>query len=163
MSAAARRARERPRLASTGGTETTTRAKTLRLAGVLSEESGLYERAEKLHEQGLALYRRLGNRGGVAASLTSLGSLAYAVGDLELGMLLTQANAAFGRDVAGSRMAAWAMSQALPALMRRADGRVLAAACALERAAEEEARRWREDEQVTLRGRSEATRLAIPA
>lgn len=43
-----------------------------------------------------------------------------------IGMLLTQANTAFGRDVAGSRVAAWAMSQALPALMRRADGRVLA-------------------------------------
>jgi hypothetical protein len=48
-------------------------------------------------------------------------------------------------------------------LAKEADGRVLASACALERAAEQEARRWREDEEVTLRGRSEATRLAIPA
>ncbi len=42
-----------------------------------------------------------------------------------IGMLLSQANAAFGREQPGSRVAAWAMSQALPALMRRADGRVL--------------------------------------
>jgi adenylate cyclase len=48
-------------------------------------------------------------------------------------------------------------------LAKEADGRVLASACALERAREEEARRWREDEEVTLRGRSEATRLAVPA
>ena len=48
-------------------------------------------------------------------------------------------------------------------LAKEAAGRVIASAGALERAGEEEARRWREDEEVTLRGRSEATRLAIPA
>ena len=48
-------------------------------------------------------------------------------------------------------------------LAKEADGRVIASACALERAGEQEARCWREDEEVTLRGRSEATRLAIPA
>jgi adenylate cyclase len=48
-------------------------------------------------------------------------------------------------------------------LAKEADGRVLASACALERAGHDEARCWREDEEVTLRGRSEATRLAIPA
>ncbi len=40
-------------------------------------------------------------------------------------MLLSQAGAALGREAPGSRVAAWAMSQAIPALMRRADGRVL--------------------------------------
>ena len=90
-------------LAQTGGTETATRAKTLRLAGVLSEESGLYERAEKLHEQGLALYRRLGNREGIAASLTSLGALAYAVGDLERAMLLTQESLVLKRELGDER------------------------------------------------------------
>ena len=48
-------------------------------------------------------------------------------------------------------------------LAKEADGRVLASATALERAGEEEARRWREDEAVALRGRSEETRLAVPA
>lgn len=43
-----------------------------------------------------------------------------------IGMLLAQANAAFGREQPGSKVAAWAMSQAIPALMRRADGRLLA-------------------------------------
>ena len=40
-------------------------------------------------------------------------------------MLLAQANTAIGRASSGSRMAAWAMSQAAPALMRKAAGRVL--------------------------------------
>ena len=90
-------------LARTDGVESDTRAKTLRLAGVLSEESGLYERAEKLHEQGLALYRWLGNNEGVAASLTSLGALAYAVGDLERAMLLTQESLELKRELGDER------------------------------------------------------------
>ena len=48
-------------------------------------------------------------------------------------------------------------------LAKEADGRVLASAFALERAREEEARRWREDDAVTLRGRSRETRTAVPA
>jgi len=48
-------------------------------------------------------------------------------------------------------------------LAKEADGRVLASASALERAHEEEAARWREEEAVTLRGRSRETRLAVPA
>lgn len=40
-------------------------------------------------------------------------------------MLLAQASTAMGRASSGSRVAAWAMSQAAPALMRRAAGRVL--------------------------------------
>lgn len=90
-------------LAQTGGVESATRAKTLRLAGVLSEESGLYERAEKLHEHGLTLYRRLENGEGVAASLTSLGALAYAVGDLERAVMLTQESLVIKRELGDER------------------------------------------------------------
>ena len=48
-------------------------------------------------------------------------------------------------------------------LAKEEEGRLLASAAALERASEDEARRWREDEQVTLRGRREETRVATPA
>jgi adenylate cyclase len=48
-------------------------------------------------------------------------------------------------------------------LAKETDGRVLASECALERAREEEAERWREGEPVRLRGRSEETRTAAPA
>ena len=77
-------------LARTEGFETPMRARVLRLAGVLAEESGLYGRAQELHERGLALYRRLGEKGGLAASLTSLGALAFAVGDLDRAVALTR-------------------------------------------------------------------------
>lgn len=44
-----------------------------------------------------------------------------------IGMLLSQTGAAMGVGSGrGSKVAAWAMSQAAPALMRKADGRVLA-------------------------------------
>jgi adenylate cyclase len=48
-------------------------------------------------------------------------------------------------------------------LAKEEEGRVLASACALERAGDEESRRWREGEPVTLRGRSEETTPATPA
>jgi adenylate cyclase len=48
-------------------------------------------------------------------------------------------------------------------LAKETDGRVLASECALERALEEEADRWREGEPVRLRGRSEETRTAAPS
>jgi predicted ATPase/DNA-binding CsgD family transcriptional regulator len=106
-------------LSRTGDVESATRAKTLRLAGVLSEESGLYEQAEKLHEQGLALYRRLGNREGVASSLTSLGALAYAVGDLERALALTQESLALKREL-GDERALMSSRNNLGEMMQRA-------------------------------------------
>jgi predicted ATPase/DNA-binding CsgD family transcriptional regulator len=87
----------------TAGIETATRARALRLAGVLSEEIGLYEQAGTLHEEGLALYRRLGDRKGVAASLTSLGALAYAVGDLERGISFTEESLSLKRELGDER------------------------------------------------------------
>lgn len=90
-------------LAKTEGLETPARARTLRLAGVLSEESGLYGRAEKLHEEGLALHRRLGDRKGVAYSLTSLGALAYALGDLERAVALTEESLEIKRELGDER------------------------------------------------------------
>ncbi len=90
-------------LAHTEGLETSTRARVLRLAGVLSEESGLYERAQRLHERGLALYRWLGEKQGEAASLTSLGALAFAVGDLERAVALTRESLDLKRELGDER------------------------------------------------------------
>ena len=90
-------------LARTEGFETSLRARVLRLAGVLSEESGLYNRAEELHERGLALYRRLGEKQGEAASLTSLGALMFAVGDLERAVALTRESLVLKRELGDER------------------------------------------------------------
>lgn len=51
----------------------------------------------------------------------------------------------------------------LTELAKQHDGRVLASRAALERAAEDEAGRWHEAGEETLRGRAEPTRLAAPA
>ena len=48
-------------------------------------------------------------------------------------------------------------------LAKESDGRVLASEGAVERAREDEARRWKSGEPVKLRGRSEETRTAAPA
>ncbi|MGH3146817.1 MAG: BTAD domain-containing putative transcriptional regulator, partial [Rubrobacter sp.] len=83
----------------TGELEIPARARALRLAGVLSEERGLYDRAEKLHEESLALYRRMGDRKGVANSLNSLGALMYALGDLERAVALTEQSLSLKREL----------------------------------------------------------------
>ena len=90
-------------LARTEGLETAARAKVLRFAGVLAEESGHYERAQRLHERGLELYRRLDDREGVASSLTSLGALKFAVGDLERAVALTRESLALKRELGDER------------------------------------------------------------
>ncbi len=48
-------------------------------------------------------------------------------------------------------------------LAKEADDRVLASAGALELARADEKEHWREGDEVRLRGRSEETRLAVPA
>jgi predicted ATPase/DNA-binding SARP family transcriptional activator/DNA-binding CsgD family transcriptional regulator len=90
-------------LARTEAFETSMRARVLRLAGVLAEESGLYGRAQELHERGLALYRRLQEKQGVAASLTSLGALMFAVGDLDRAVALTRESLALKRELGDER------------------------------------------------------------
>jgi predicted ATPase/DNA-binding SARP family transcriptional activator/DNA-binding CsgD family transcriptional regulator len=77
-------------LTRTGGLETAVRARALRFAGVLSEEQGHYEGAEEFYAEGLALYRRLGDRRGVAALLNSLGSLSHITGNQAEAMDLTE-------------------------------------------------------------------------
>jgi len=90
-------------LARTESFETSLRARVLRLAGVLAEESGLYGRARELHERGLALYRKLGEKQGLAASLTSLGALEFAVGDLERAVALTRESLTLKRELGDER------------------------------------------------------------
>jgi predicted ATPase/class 3 adenylate cyclase len=58
------------------------RAKALNAAGVLAESQGDRERAERLHEESLALSRQLGDRDGIAWSLNNLGVVAINQGDL---------------------------------------------------------------------------------
>jgi tetratricopeptide (TPR) repeat protein len=57
------------------------RAKALSGSGSLAYRQGDYARARALHEEGLALFRGLGDRQGIADSLNNLGFVAWAQGD----------------------------------------------------------------------------------
>jgi non-specific serine/threonine protein kinase len=58
------------------------RAKALHGAGVLAYRQGDVGKAAEFHERGLALYRGLGDRRGVASALNGLGTMAFNRGDL---------------------------------------------------------------------------------
>ena len=58
------------------------RAKALNAAGVLAESQGDRERAERLHEESLAIARRIEDRESIAWSLNNLGVVAINQGDL---------------------------------------------------------------------------------
>jgi predicted ATPase/DNA-binding SARP family transcriptional activator/DNA-binding CsgD family transcriptional regulator len=61
-------------LCQSGRTEEATRAPLLTETGTFAWHRGDYERASELHGQALALYRQLGDEGGVAFSLNCLGN-----------------------------------------------------------------------------------------
>ncbi len=77
-------------LARTTGVKTPMRARALHIAGVLADERGLYDRARDLLEEGLSLWRSLGDPGNVATLLNSLGVVVYSTGDVDRGVTLTE-------------------------------------------------------------------------
>jgi predicted ATPase/DNA-binding SARP family transcriptional activator/DNA-binding CsgD family transcriptional regulator len=77
-------------LARTTGVHTPMRARALHVAGVLADERGLYDQARDLLDEGLSLWRSLGDTGNVATLLNSLGVIMYTTGDVERGISLTE-------------------------------------------------------------------------
>src|SRR6266508_618010 len=66
------------------------RARALHAAASLATRQGDYDRAAKLSEQSLALWKKLGNPAGMASSLLSLGTVASEHGDHERAMSLSE-------------------------------------------------------------------------
>jgi len=77
-------------LARTTGVRTPMRARALHVAGVLADERGLYDQAKDLFNEGLSLWRSLGDTGNVATLLNSLGVIMYTTGNVERGISLTE-------------------------------------------------------------------------
>jgi non-specific serine/threonine protein kinase len=83
--------------------EPTTRAKALNGAGVLAWAQGDYARATVLHEESLALRRELGDKRGIADSLTNLGAQAWAQGDYARATVLHEESLALYQELGDKR------------------------------------------------------------
>jgi tetratricopeptide (TPR) repeat protein len=86
-------------LALTDGERTAARAKALKGAATLVQNQSDYELARKLFEEGLMIYRELGDRSGVAASLTNLGWMAWRQGDYAAARTLSEEGLALHREL----------------------------------------------------------------
>jgi predicted ATPase/class 3 adenylate cyclase len=94
------RERLRTLLAHPGGQEPTkARADALRCAGILAYFQGGYAQAHALHEESLAIRRELGDKAGIAYSLTSLGLVAQEQSDYASARSLHEESLAIKREL----------------------------------------------------------------
>ncbi|MBA4115090.1 MAG: tetratricopeptide repeat protein [Rubrobacter sp.] len=75
-----------------------TKAYLLQISGILVMAQGDYDHAVALHEEGMAVYRDLGHKKGVSASLRELGFVAYEQGDHERAVRLHEQSLALARE-----------------------------------------------------------------
>jgi predicted ATPase/DNA-binding XRE family transcriptional regulator len=85
------------------------RARALTAAGNLARDGADYEGATAYHEQSLELWRRLGDRGGIARSLNNLGVISRDLGDAEGTIRLCQESLDLFRAVGDQHGAAIAL------------------------------------------------------
>jgi non-specific serine/threonine protein kinase len=81
------------------GTSASVRAKALNGAGLLARDQGDYGRAEMLCEESLALFRKLGDKRGIAWSLRNLGFVVWSRGDNERAGMLSEGSLALFREI----------------------------------------------------------------
>jgi predicted ATPase/class 3 adenylate cyclase len=74
------------------------RGKVLNAAGVLAYHQGDYAAARARHEEGLAIWRHLGGREGVASSLNNLGNVTYRQGDFAAAQAMHEEGLAIWRE-----------------------------------------------------------------
>jgi predicted ATPase len=89
-------------LALTDGERTAARAKALNGVATLAQNQSDYELARKLFEEGLMIYRELGDRNGIAASLTNLGWMAWRQSDYAAARALSEEGLALHRELGNS-------------------------------------------------------------
>ena len=75
-----------------------TKAYLLQVSGILAMVQGDHDRAVALHEEGLGVYRDLGHKKGVSASLRELGFVAYEQGDYERAVRLHEQSLDLARE-----------------------------------------------------------------
>ena len=100
-------------LGKAGGEEPTPeRAKALNAAGALAHYQSDYPATQALNEESLAIKRELGDRSGIAVSLTNLGNVAYQQGDFASAQALYEESVAIVREL-GDR---WGIAGSLNSL-----------------------------------------------
>jgi predicted ATPase/class 3 adenylate cyclase len=82
-----------------GDEQTLERAKALNVAGGLAYVQGDYPAARARHEESLAVYRELGDRRGIAASLGNLGNVTSEQGDFTSARALHEESLAIRREL----------------------------------------------------------------
>jgi predicted ATPase/transcriptional regulator with XRE-family HTH domain len=90
-------------LAGTGACHGDERARTLNKAGRLAQCRGEYERAAALYQEGLTLWRALGDKQGIGGALDNLANLAYDTGDYERAAALSSESLALWHELADAR------------------------------------------------------------
>jgi tetratricopeptide (TPR) repeat protein len=86
------------------------RAKALLGAGALATAQGMYAEARVLFEEGVSLYRMLGDKRGVGTGLYHLGYLARIEGDYALAGSLLEESLVLAREIGDRRAISWALS-----------------------------------------------------
>ena len=86
-----------------------TKAYLLQVTGILAMAQGDHDYAMALHEEGLRVYRELGHKKGVSASLRELGFVAYEQGDYERAVRLHGQSLALARGFGTTFSVAWSL------------------------------------------------------
>ncbi len=98
-----------------------TKAYLLQMAGVLTMAQGDYDHAVALHEEGMTVYRDLGHKKGVSASLRELGFVAYEQGDYERAVHLHEQSLALARKFSSAFGIAWSIRALADAVRGQGD------------------------------------------
>ena len=86
-----------------------TKAYLLQVAGILAMAQGDHDSAVALHEEAMNVYRELGHKKGVSASLRELGFVAYEQGDYERAVRLHEQSLALARGFGTTFGVAWSL------------------------------------------------------
>jgi predicted ATPase/class 3 adenylate cyclase len=96
-------------LAGSAGVAATIRAKALLAAGRLAFNQSNYDRGEVLAQEGLALFRELGDKRGIALSLNRLGVAAWRRGDYRSARVLLEEDLTLFREMGDRDRVAWSL------------------------------------------------------
>ncbi len=96
-------------LAGSAGVAAPIRAKALLAAGRLAFNQSNYDQGERLAQQGLALFRELGDKRGIALSLNRLGVAAWRRGDFRAARILLEEDLTLFREMGDQDRVAWSL------------------------------------------------------